>query len=108
MKKPARRGLFGAICACPATLSAGTGAAGELTLGAAAAASGRDFGAALAPGPLTSGVIATPPPSKLICVTAEDEMKWECVEPLRGPVRLDGGGRDRRLRQGPWSDDSWS
>ena len=84
MKKWARRGLFGAICAWAATLSAGTGAARELTLGAAAAVSGRYFGAALRTEALDDRRYRDLAARQLTCVTAEYEMKWGSVEPMRG------------------------
>ena len=60
------------------------GLAGEATLGAAAASSGRYFGAALDPAYLDErpyGDLAT---TQLTSVTPENQMKWGVVEPVRG------------------------
>jgi endo-1,4-beta-xylanase len=70
-------------------LAAGSGWAGEATLGSAAAQSGRYFGAAIDPGALDErryrDLAATQPTS----VTPENAMKWGSVEPSRGQYDWD-------------------
>ena len=61
-----------------------TGAAAEATLGSAAAATGRYFGAALDPDALDERPYRDLAANELTCVTAENAMKWGPVEPARG------------------------
>ena len=77
-----------------------TGEAGEATLGSAAAASGRYFGAALDPDALDERPYRDLAATQLTSVTPENAMKWGSVEPLRGRIDWDARGRARRLRQG--------
>ncbi len=73
------------LCAAPA-------AAGEATLGAAAAASGRYFGAALDPGALDEPPYRDLAALELTSVTPENAMKWGEVERSRG--EFDWGAAD--------------
>jgi endo-1,4-beta-xylanase len=70
----------------------GPGAAGEATLGAAAAASGRYFGAALDPGDFDEKRYRELAATQLTSVTPENAMKWGPVEPARG--QFDWKGAD--------------
>jgi endo-1,4-beta-xylanase len=65
------------------------GEAGEATLGGAAAASGRYFGAALDPDALDERPYRELAATQLTCVTPENAMKWGSVEPLRGEYDWD-------------------
>jgi endo-1,4-beta-xylanase len=67
----------------------GAGEAGEATLGGAAAASGRYFGAALDPDALDERPYRDLAATQLTCVTPENAMKWGSVEPLRGEYDWD-------------------
>jgi len=84
-----RRVRDAALALC---LFAGPAAAADMTLKAAAATSGRYFGAALDPDALGEkpyrGLAAT----QLTSVTPENAMKWESVEALRG--QFDWGRAD--------------
>jgi len=71
---------------------AGAAQGGEVTLGSAAAASGRYFGAALDPDALDEKPYRELATTQLTSVTAENAMKWESVEPLRG--QFDWKGAD--------------
>jgi len=71
-------------------LSAGPAAADAPTLGAAAAASGRYFGAALDPGALDERAYRDLASRQLTCVTPENAMKWASVEAARGRFDWDG------------------
>ena len=76
-----------ALALALATISAGE--AGEATLGGAAAASGRYFGAALDPDALDERPYRELAATQLTCVTPENAMKWGSVEPLRGEYDWD-------------------
>jgi endo-1,4-beta-xylanase len=65
----------------------GVAAAGDVTLGAAAATSGRYFGAALDPDALDEKLYRDLAAAQLTSVTPENAMKWESVEPVRGQFR---------------------
>jgi endo-1,4-beta-xylanase len=74
-----------AAVALALTWAAGAEAeAGEVTLGSAAATSGRYFGAALDPDALDERPYRDLAAAQLTSVTPENAMKWESVEPLRG------------------------
>jgi endo-1,4-beta-xylanase len=61
-----------------------------VTLGGAAAVSGRYFGAALDPARLDEKPYRELGASQLTSVTPENAMKWGSVEPLRGQFRWRG------------------
>jgi endo-1,4-beta-xylanase len=65
--------------------------AGEVTLGSAAATSGRYFGGALDPDALDEKPYRDLAATQLTCVTPENAMKWESVEAMRGQFRWKGG-----------------
>ncbi|GAA0254958.1 endo-1,4-beta-xylanase [Saccharothrix mutabilis subsp. mutabilis] len=67
--------------------------AAETTLGAAAAQSGRYFGAAVAAGRLGDSQYTTILNREFNSITAENEMKWDATEPSRGTFTF--GGADR-------------
>ena len=74
-----------AVAAFALAFGAGAaGEAGEVTLGSAAAGSGRYFGAALDPDALSEKPYSDLAAAELTSVTPENAMKWESVEPLRG------------------------
>jgi endo-1,4-beta-xylanase len=74
-----------AAAALALTFAAGaTGQADEATLGSAAAASGRYFGAAIDPDALDERPYRDLAATQLTSVTPENAMKWESVEALRG------------------------
>jgi endo-1,4-beta-xylanase len=79
---------IGAALALACALSAAE--AGEVTLGAAAAGSGRYFGAALDPDAFDEKPYRELAASQLTSVTPENAMKWESVEPVRGQFRWRG------------------
>ena len=62
----------------------GASYAGEATLGGAAVANGRYFGAALDPDALDERQYRELAATQLTSVTPENAMKWGLVEPLRG------------------------
>ena len=64
-------------------------AAGEATLGSAAASTGRYFGAALDPAFLDEKPYRGLATTQLTCVTPENQMKWGVVEALRGQFNWD-------------------
>ncbi|HTZ68281.1 MAG TPA: endo-1,4-beta-xylanase, partial [Roseiarcus sp.] len=73
------------VVAALALLTCGSASeAGEVSLGAAAAASGRYFGAALDPDALDEKPYRNLAAAQLTSVTPENAMKWQSVEPLRG------------------------
>ncbi len=61
------------------------------TLGAQAATSGRYFGAAVAAGKLSNSTYATILDREFNMITAENEMKWDTVEPSRGNFNFGPG-----------------
>jgi endo-1,4-beta-xylanase len=79
-----RRALQAVAMALAALGRADPGAAADATLGAAAASSGRYFGAALDPAYLDEKPYRELARTQLTCVTPENQMKWGLVEPLRG------------------------
>ncbi len=72
------------VAAAALALAVATTGAGEATLGAAAAESGRYFGAALDPDALDERPYREAAATQLTSVTPENAMKWGPVEPLRG------------------------
>ncbi|MEU9046004.1 endo-1,4-beta-xylanase [Kitasatospora sp. NPDC048343] len=66
------------------TASPAAHAAGSTTLGAAAAGSGRYFGAAVAAGRLGDSTYSTILDREFNMITPENEMKWDTIEPSRG------------------------
>ncbi|MDX3193540.1 endo-1,4-beta-xylanase, partial [Streptomyces sp. MN03-5084-2B] len=67
------------------------------TLGAAAAQSGRYFGAAVAAGKLGDSTYVNILNREFSMITPENEMKWDATEPNRGQFNYSGG--DRILNQ---------
>ena len=84
---PALRTAAAAALALMSAVSAV--AAGDVTLGAAAATNGRYFGAALDPDALDEKPYRNLAASQLTSVTPENAMKWDSVEPLRGRMSWD-------------------
>ena len=80
----------GAAAALALTCALSATEAGEVTLGSAAAASGRYFGAALDPDAFDERPYRDLAASQLTSVTPENAMKWESVEPVRGQFRWRG------------------
>jgi endo-1,4-beta-xylanase len=80
-----------------ATLIMASSASAATTLGAAAAQTGRYFGAAVAAGKLGDNTYTTILNREFTMVTAENEMKWDATEPNRGQFNYSGG--DRILNQ---------
>ncbi|GAA4095517.1 endo-1,4-beta-xylanase [Actinomadura miaoliensis] len=96
-RRPLRRALvagalsvLGAATAFAVPTTAGAAAG---TLGAAAAQSGRYFGAAVAAGRLGESAYVTTLDREFNSVTAENEMKWDATEPTRGSFTF--GSADR-------------
>ena len=79
-----RTGVAAAALAIMTWAAADPGEAGQATLGAAAAESGRYFGAALDPDAFDERPYRELAAAQLTCVTPENAMKWGSVEPLRG------------------------
>ncbi|MEV4752868.1 endo-1,4-beta-xylanase [Streptosporangium sp. NPDC049248] len=78
----------GVMVAIPSAVSAA-----ETTLGAAAAQSGRYFGAAIAAGRLGDSTYVNILNREFNSVTAENEMKWDATEPSRGSFNYTNGDR---------------
>jgi endo-1,4-beta-xylanase len=75
----------GIVAAALALICAlGAAQAGQVSLGSAAAASGRYFGAALDPDAFDDRMYHDLAARQLTCVTPENAMKWALVEPARG------------------------
>ncbi|AXX30612.1 Endo-1,4-beta-xylanase A precursor [Actinosynnema pretiosum subsp. pretiosum] len=94
------RAGFGAVAlaaALGATLLVSTPASAATTLGAAAAQTGRYFGAAVAAGRLNDSTYVNILNREFNSVTAENEMKWDATEPNRGQFNYTAG--DRILNQ---------
>src|SRR5580704_737861 len=78
------QGLAAVALALAASGLADPCSATEPTLGSAAASTGRYFGAALDPAYLDEKPYDALAATQLTCVTPENQMKWDFVEPLRG------------------------
>ena len=83
---------IGIVAAALALTLAAPAEAGQVTLGSAAAASGRYFGAALDPGAFDEKLYRGLAATQLTSVTPENAMKWASVEPARG--QFDWRGAD--------------
>ncbi|MFE1322896.1 endo-1,4-beta-xylanase [Kitasatospora phosalacinea] len=79
-------GAVGSVVAIPAA-----SAAGQTTLGAAAADSGRYFGTAVPAGKLGDSTFSGILDREFTMVTPENEMKWDTVEPSRGSFNFGPG-----------------
>jgi endo-1,4-beta-xylanase len=84
-----RRGFAAAASALMTWAAADAGEADQATLGSAAAASGRYFGAAIDPDALDERPYRDLAAAQLTSVTPENAMKWGSVEPLRGEYDWD-------------------
>ena len=80
----------GAAAALALMCAVSAAPAGDVTLGAAAATSGRYFGAALDPDALDEKLYRDLAAAELTSVTPENAMKWESVEAARGQFRWRG------------------
>ncbi|MFI9816382.1 endo-1,4-beta-xylanase [Saccharothrix variisporea] len=76
--------LTSALALTTAATLAPTASAAETTLGAAAAQTGRYFGAAVAAGRLGDSQYTTILNREFSSITPENEMKWDATEPARG------------------------
>ncbi|MEJ2858561.1 MULTISPECIES: endo-1,4-beta-xylanase [unclassified Saccharothrix] len=85
--------LSSALALATAATLAPTASAAETTLGAAAAQTGRYFGAAVAAGRLGDSQYTTILNREFNSITAENEMKWDATEPSRGNFTF--GNADR-------------
>ncbi|NJQ01720.1 endo-1,4-beta-xylanase [Streptomyces zingiberis] len=99
---PALALLAAAVLALPQAAAAAPATAQADTLGAQAALSGRYFGAAVAAGRLGDSTYAGIVDREFSSVTAENEMKWDTLEPSRGSFNFGPGDRiaDRALARG--------
>ncbi|TDC69703.1 1,4-beta-xylanase [Actinomadura sp. GC306] len=86
-------GALGVFTAAAALVAPSQAAAAESTLGAAAAQSGRYFGAAIASGRLNDSVYTTIANREFNSVTAENEMKIDATEPQRGQFNFTAADR---------------
>ncbi|TDB95561.1 endo-1,4-beta-xylanase [Actinomadura sp. 7K534] len=86
-------GALGVFTAAAALVAPSQAAAAESTLGAAAAQSGRYFGAAIASGRLNDSVYTTIANREFNSVTAENEMKIDATEPQRGQFNFSAADR---------------
>ncbi|GIJ81395.1 endo-1,4-beta-xylanase [Micromonospora phaseoli] len=83
----------GAALLAPIALIAPAANAAATTLGAAAAQSGRYFGAAVAANRLSDSQYATILNREFNSVVAENEMKWDATEPQQGVFNFTNGDR---------------
>ncbi|MEV0661749.1 endo-1,4-beta-xylanase [Actinomadura luteofluorescens] len=92
-KRALLAGALGVLSATAALVAPSPAAAGENTLGAAAAQSGRYFGTAIASGRLNDSAYTTIASREFTMVTAENEMKIDATEPQRGQFTFGSGDR---------------
>ncbi|WP_033218546.1 endo-1,4-beta-xylanase [Kitasatospora phosalacinea] len=79
-------GAVGSVAAIPAA-----SAAGQTTLGAAAAGSGHYFGTAVPAGKLGDSTYSSILDREFNMITPENEMKWDTIEPSRGSFNFGPG-----------------